>query len=181
MIQGRLIHDLEPLWELISSSQDYSPFWLLARELFPVAESIGDLIHGSSNNDNLQTFIDVDMAKISNEYSGKGAILAHLFRHSLLHTDEPRSIYAGNISIYWSIGFLDGRYHLLRLDKDPRNRSCVIQLDVRQFYEDLLVLLEHYKYNGPKSGVAKRYNSWTFKKYDDPAVKLLVKNFYQQN
>lgn len=177
-MQGRLLADLEPVWEMINHRK-YSPFWLLTRELFPVAESIGDLIYRSSPTVNLTKVLENDFSKIRPEYAGKGKMIALLYRHSLIHQDEPRSIYSGNISIYWNLAFIDGRYHLQVSDIDRRKRSCVMQFDLRTFYEDILSLLELYKDTGPKRGIAARYNSWTFRSYQDDETITAVRQFYK--
>lgn len=177
-IQGRLLADLEPVWQMINH-RAYSPFWLLARELFPIAESIGDLIYRDKPTVNLTKVLENDFSKIRPEYAGKGKMIALLYRHSLIHQDEPRSIYSGNISIYWNLAFIDGRYHLQVSDINRRSRSCVMQFDLRTFYEDILSLLELYKVKGPKRGVAARYNSWTFGNYQDNETVNAVRQFYE--
>jgi hypothetical protein len=130
--------------------------------MMPIAESIGDLIYKTDPTKNLELLIDNDLSKIRPIYKGKGTIISLLYRHSLIHQDEPRSIYAGNITIEWNLAFIDGRHHLLTLSKDTRRRVCVMSFDLRSFYEDLIALLELYKIKGPKRGVVTRYNSWTF-------------------
>jgi len=160
-IRTRLVNDLGPVWGQINHSE-YSPFWLLTRSMMPVAESIGDLIYKDTPIKNLEKLIDNDLAKIRSIYKGKGSIIALLYRHSLTHQDEPRSIYAGNITIEWNLAFIDGRNHLLTLAKDKHRRTCVMSFDLRTFYEDLQALLVLYESNGPKKGVVKRYNSWSF-------------------
>lgn len=177
-IQSRLLADMEPVWGMINSGR-YSPFWLLSRELFPIAESIGDLIYRDRPTVNLTKVLENDFCKVRPEYAGKGKMIALLYRHSLIHQDEPRSIYSGNITINWSLAFIDGRYHLRVSDIDRRRRSCVMQFDLRTFYEDILALLELYKEKGPKKGVAKRYNSWTFGNYQDDETVRTVKQFYK--
>lgn len=178
VIQSRLLSDMEPVWRMINSRQ-YSPFWLLARELFPVAESIGDLIYKDKPTINLTNVLENDFSKLRPEYTDKGKMIALLYRHSLIHQDEPRSIYSGNITINWSLAFIDGRYHLQVSDIDRRRRTCVMQFDLRTFYEDILALLELYKENGPKRGIAARYNSWTFGNYQDIETVRTVKQFYK--
>lgn len=179
-IQSRLLQDMEPVWQMINH-RDWSPFWVLARELFPIAESIGDLIYKDTPTVNLTKVLDNDFSKIGPEYSGKGKMIALLYRHSLIHQDEPRSIYSGNITINWSLAFIDGRNHLVVRDIDRRARSCVMQFDLRRFYEDIIVLLELYKTKGPKRGVASRYNSWTFGSYHNKEMKDTVRQFYQSS
>jgi len=177
-IQSRLLTDLEPVWQMINHRQ-YSPFWLLARELFPIAESIGDLIYRDKPTINLTKVLENDFSKIRPEYADKGKMIALLYRHSLIHQDEPRSIYSGNITIEWSLAFIDGRYHLKVSNIDRRRHSCVMQFDLRTFYEDILALLELYKEKGPKRGIASRYNSWTFGNYQDGETVRTVRQFYK--
>lgn len=188
-ILDRLVSDVGPVWELINS-RHYSPFWLLARSMMPIAESIGDLIYRDSTTQNLEKFIDNDLSKIRPIYKGKGAVIALLYRHSLMHQDLPRSIYAGNITIEWEIAFIDGRKHLITHSKDTLRRKCIMSFDLRTFYEDLLAILEQYEINGPRRGVASRYNSWSFlnlnnyKGYSNAKrtnLKKAVKIFYDHN
>src|ERR1700677_3038754 len=176
-IRTRLVDDLGPVWNLINHNR-YSPFWLLAREMFPIAESIGDLIYKHDDpSKNLADFIDKDLTKIRPEYRDKGKIIAQLYRHSLMHQDEPRSIYSGNVTIEWELAYIDGRKHLKTLSKDTRRHICRMSFDLRSFYEDIIELLGKYELNGPKRGIVKRYNSWTFKSYSDPEIKAMVKKF----
>ncbi len=177
-IQTRLLNDLEPVWQNINS-RSYSPFWLLARSMFPVAESIGDLIYKSSKtSENLEKFIDNDLSKIDPIYKNKGKLIALLYRHSLMHQDEPRSIHGGSYTIDWQIAFFNGTNHLKVLAKDGRSRSCTMSFDLRSFYNDLILLLEKYKLNGPKRGVVSRYNSWTFMNVKNKDSILIIKDFY---
>lgn len=186
-IKNRLVDDVGPVWRLINS-RPYSPFWLLTRSMMPIAESIGDLVYQSDSTvENLEKVIDNDLAKIRPIYKGKGAIIALLYRHSLMHQDEPRSIYAGNITIEWNLAFIDGRHHLQTLSKNPQTRTCVMSFDLRAFYQDLIALLDLYIAGGPKKGVVKRCNSWTFlnisSRYSGgkrAKLQKQIKDFYDQ-
>lgn len=161
-VLDRLEGDVGPVWKLVNSRQ-YSPFWLLVRSMMPIAESIGDLIYrNDSTSKNLEDLIENELAEVRPIYKGKGALIAVLYRHSFMHQDEPRSLYCGNITINWSVAFYDGSSHLKTSDKDRRRRSCTMQFDLRSFYEDLQQVLQNCIKSGPRKGVAKRYNSWTF-------------------
>lgn len=187
-VLNRLVDDVGPVWELVNSRK-YSPFWLLTRSMMPVAESIGDLIYrNDSTSKNLEDLIENELAAVRPIYKGKGALIAVLYRHSLMHQDEPRSLYCGNITINWNVAFIDGRYHLKTSNKDTRNRSCTMQFDLRSFYEDLQQVLNNCIKNGPRKGVVKRYNSWSFLNIETTSyttarktlLKKQTKDFYNQ-
>ncbi len=187
-ILNRLVDDVGPVWDLVNQ-QEYSPFWLLIRSMMPIAESIGDLIHqNGSTSMNLEALIENELTAVRPIYSGKGTLIATLYRHSLMHQDEPRSIFCGNITIHWNVAFIDGRYHLKTSNKDVRRRSCVMQFDLRTFYEDLQSVLRNCISDGPRKGVVKRYNSWTFLNINTMnatitrkvTLKDQVRNFYTQ-
>lgn len=187
-ILNRLVDDVGPVWELVNSRK-YSPFWLLTRSMMPVAESIGDLIYkNESTSKNLEDLIENELATVRPIYRGKGALIAVLYRHSLMHQDEPRSLYCGNITIHWNVAFIDGRYHLKTSNKDTRRRSCIMQFDLRSFYEDLQQVLHNCIKYGPRKGVAKRYNSWSFLNIESTSyakarktlLKQQARDFYNQ-
>jgi len=187
-VLNRLVDDVGPVWDLVNI-REYSPFWLLARAMMPIAESIGDLIYkNESTSKNLEDLIENELAFVRPIYKGKGALIVVLYRHSLMHQDEPRSLYCGNITINWNVAFIDGRYHLKTFDRERSNRSCTMQFDLRSFYEDLQQVLENCIRNGPRIGVAKRYNSWSFLNIETTSynatrkaiLKQQVKNFYNQ-
>lgn len=186
---NRLVDDVGPVWNLVDHTDDYGPYWLLMRSMMPVAESIGDLIYRhDSTSQNLEDLIENELAEVRPIYKGKGALITVLYRHSLMHQDEPRSLYCGNITIDWNVAYMDGRFHLTTSNKDSRRRSCTMQFDLRSFYEDLQEVLKRCIRNGPRKGVVKRYNSWSFlnlnKTVRSQAKKTLLqkqaKDFYSQ-
>lgn len=187
---NRLVDDIGPVWGLINHSKSYSPYWLLIRSMMPIAESLGYLIYGhDSTSRNLEELIENELAAVRPIYKGKGALIAVLYRHSIMHQDEPRSIYCGNITIDWNVAYIDGRYHLKTSSKDSRRRTCTMQFDLRSFYEDLQEVLQQCIKNGPRKGVVKRYNSWSFlnlksTSYTASRKKLLqqqARDFYNQS
>jgi len=60
--------------------------------MFPVAESLGDLIYRNDNATahNLWSVFQNDFGQVRPAYRGKAALLAQLYRHSLTHHDELR-------------------------------------------------------------------------------------------
>lgn len=62
----------------------WSPFWLIARSLFPIAESIGDLIYNNTSTiKNLIDLFENELAAINTSYENCSHIVPQLFRHSL--------------------------------------------------------------------------------------------------
>src|SRR5260370_32160767 len=73
-----------------------APFGWLVRMMFPIAESIGDLIYRHDNPvRNLRSVLDREYEAVRPGYAGKSAALAKLYRHALTHQDELRSLQTG--------------------------------------------------------------------------------------
>lgn len=145
-----------------------APFWALARMLFPIAEAIGDLMYQSAG---LVKGIE-ELKSIRPGYGGKAAILAQLFRHPLMHTDELRKVTTPNgKTVVWRLGFREPQIHLREERLDPDRIR--ISFDLTTFYHDLLALCAN---NASKSfgGRARdRYNAWLTRKLD-PSEKQAI-------
>ena len=175
----RLQGDMKPLWQSIRTDDSYTPYWLIARELFPVAESVGALIHNDiSNTKNLIDFFEKDLQKVRPGYADVSHIASDIYRHSLIHQDEMRSLRAGAITIEWRLSIGDSEYHLKRKHKNPRKRACTLSFDLFIFYNDILELLKMYEKKGPKRGIVGRYNRWTLKISPNSDTRLQAHEFY---
>jgi hypothetical protein len=95
-VLGRLEGDVGTVIHLIRKSKEQgcfpntAPFWSLIRMMFPIAESVGDLIYGEKNEKqkkgptaNLTCVLEKEFAARSLNYKGKAETLAMLYRHSL--------------------------------------------------------------------------------------------------
>ena len=58
--------------------------------MFPVAESLGDLLYRDKAGINLQSILANEFLAVRPGYRRIAATLAVLYRHSLTHHDEPR-------------------------------------------------------------------------------------------
>ncbi len=81
------------------------PFWALVRVMFPVTESLGDLIYqdDQSTAQNLRSIFENDFESVRSGYGNKAASLTVLYRHSLTHHDELRMISSNGRKMGWKI------------------------------------------------------------------------------
>lgn len=136
------------------------PFWALARALFPVAESVGDLIHRNSSTAlNLRLVLENQFEAERSGYRGVAAILTTLYRHSLMHQDELRVIKAGGRRVGWRVGSASNADHLRR-HRDPDGITFRIEWQPRVFLDDLLKVCETQAALPWHGHVMQRYNSW---------------------
>lgn len=143
-------------------------FWAFLRMLFPIAESLGDLLYQNNNGTakNLLDILEKDFVQYNKNYQELSAIISLLYRHSLIHQDEMRMIRYQDKSkkwyfVTWSITFGLESLHL-KIEKSDLDNTKIIGMnfDITQFYKDLIKILEEKReisYNGK---VAARYNSW---------------------
>jgi hypothetical protein len=118
------------------------PFWALIRIMFPVVESIGDLIYREDRATarNLRSVLEREFANIRSAYRGKAALLALLYRHSLTHDDELRTITSKRQKIGWMITSDQSGEHLTVVKPRPRLRVIVFQ--PLALYQDVLDVCE---------------------------------------
>lgn len=160
----RLRNDVGEIIKLVvaerSRDRDWCPWWALARMTFPIAESIGDLIYKSTPSNNLINVLGKDLALINPQYASMPNSLALLYRHSLMHQDELRSLDTQSGTLVWMLSFGMNSEHLklkqINQDKYPVFR---VNIDITQFYEDLVRLLED-KIKNPTPGAWNRYDEW---------------------
>ena len=114
------------------------PFWTLIRALFPVAESVGDLIHRKpSTVINMRLVLANEFESVRSGYRGIAATLATLYRHSLTHHDELRVVHARGRDVGWHSSGADDSNHL-KLHRGPGGTTFNIELQPRAFYADVV-------------------------------------------
>lgn len=195
-VRNRLIDDFGGIHQLVLENRNsqaakgltgIAPFWGFARMIFPIAESIGDLIHRSSSTVNLESFFKDDLSKIDDRYSEYSAILAQLFRHSLLHQDELRTLIIGKRKLVWALSMFGSSLEHLKIYQDQAdlNRRA-LHFDLTVFYNDLQLCLDEL-ISHPHRGCMGRYNSWLSKSYvgtnlslQEAATKEQIKQIFRK-
>lgn len=165
-ILNRLENEVGTLLHLIEEGKkgdhfkDTAPFWSLVRMLFPIAESLGDLIHrDSSTVRNLTSVLDAEFEAVRPGcYKGKSATLALLYRHSLTHQDETRSVITTKQECRWRLSYGERADHLKVIRKT--RRVVGIQFDTTAFYDDIVKVCRAAMKKRWKGEVKKRYNGW---------------------
>ncbi|MBI2888567.1 MAG: hypothetical protein HYY10_01460 [Candidatus Liptonbacteria bacterium] len=135
------------------------PWKAFTRMLFPMAESIGDLLHQCpETGDNLKEVFN-DLGKYNTRYGMTKNIMAIVYRNALMHQDEPKPISHGiTIRMEYALAFNIPEKHLhseLLGDKTMR-----LYFDLTQFYEDLVMLCEEQSKKDHQGRVATRYTRW---------------------
>jgi hypothetical protein len=137
-----------------------APLWALVRMMFPVAESLADLICQKDNqtSQNLKQILEKEFEAARPGYVGKAAILAVLFRHSLTHTDELRSLTSAGREVVWRLSYGMTADHL----KVTRPAPAIFELhfDTTAFYEDLVAVCRNALAVSWGGRVMQRYNTW---------------------
>jgi hypothetical protein len=164
-ILDRLENEVGTLMRLIEEGKkgdhfkDTAPFWSLVRMLFPIAESLGDLIYRDiSSVKNLTSVLGTEFEDERNGYKGKAATLALLYRHSLTHQDEVRSIVTATRECRWRLSYDERADHLKVIRKT--HRVVGIQFDTTAFYDDIVKVCRAAMRKRWGGEVKKRYNSW---------------------
>ena len=160
-VRARIEGDVGSLIELIRLGQknghfnNTAPFWSLARMLFPIVESLGCLLlRGQSTSANLKYGLE----HLNAEYKGISAIISLVYRHSLMHQDELRTLRKARTSITWNLRFDSPNEHLI-VTKFGRG-LYEIKFDLTKFYQDILSKLKELENVYFKKQVQKEYNSW---------------------
>lgn len=163
-ILGRLENDVGTILKLILKSRKEglfpgtAPFWALLRMTFPIAEAVGDLIYRNKTALNLQSVLENELEAVRAGYRGKAAILTLLFRHSLAHTDELRTLIIGEREVGWSVSWSEQMSHLSLLNVP--GIEVAIRFDTTAFYEDLVAVCQNAMGKPWGGQVMKRYNGW---------------------
>ena len=126
---------------------------------FPIAEAVGDLIHqGNRTAQNLQSVLENEFEAVRSGYQGKAAILTLLFRHSLTHTDELRTLVRGGREVGWLVSWSDQTNHLKLISN--AHGMDIIHFDTTAFYEDLVAVCRKAMGKTWGGKVMQRYNGW---------------------
>lgn len=137
------------------------PFWSLVRIMFPVAESLGDLLYGNQGQTTaaLRQILEQEFEIARPGYRGKAAILTLLFRHSLAHQDELRQLVNGDRRLTWHVsGDCDGGH--LELRRSQSGKTLLLQFQPRAFYADVLAVCRACQERPWGGRVMDRYNGW---------------------
>jgi hypothetical protein len=170
-VLARLENDVGTMHFVIAKAKeagawkDTAPLWGLVRMTFPIAESVGALIHDSQDGtvQNLILILENEFEAVRpGAYKGKANILALLFRHSLTHTDEMRSLLTNGKEVGWSLSWNMRADHMKVLKPAPGIYG--IHFDITAFYDDLVNVCRAAVVKTWNGRVMNRYNDWL--KYD---------------
>jgi hypothetical protein len=128
--------------------------------MFPVVESLGDLIYRRDNQtaQNLRSVLDKEFEEVRTGYRGKSAVLALLYRHSLTHQDELRTIKSSGKEVGWMVTPFEDNHHL---DIERTDSGILmIHFQPRSFYKDIVKVCEKAQHRRWGGEVKKRYNGW---------------------
>lgn len=136
------------------------PFWALLRAMFPVAESLGDLIYRNdeSTTKNLRSVLECEFESVRAGYAGKAALLAHRYRHALAHHDELRVVTSGGRSVGWGVNGEKSARHLEV--RRVRGELFRLTFQPRAFYDDILAVCDRARGRSWNGEVMRRYNEW---------------------
>ena len=180
-ILGRLEGDVGTILKLISKGKkegffpNTAPFWAFMRMTFPIAEAVGDLIYRNDKTvQNLQSVLENEFEAVRSGYQGKAATLALLFRHSLTHTDELRTLVIGKREVGWWVSW-SGQTDHLKLFPNVHGMD-VIRFDTTAFYEDLVAVCHNAMGQSWSGQVMKRYNGWLTLDLDKTRETKIIKD-----
>ena len=164
-VKNRLVDDVGGI--LLTNRIDglFTPFWAVARMLFPIAESIGDLIYQNDIHPtiNLEQVFQNEFEEARIGYKNKANLIAQLYRHSLTHTDELRELKHNEMICTWLLALDRSANHL----SSERLSENVIRIhfDLLQFYDDIKKVLDNLVIKAAKNTfndkIKERYNGWT--------------------
>jgi hypothetical protein len=128
--------------------------------MFPVAESLGDLIYRRDNAtaQNLRAVLENDFEAVRTGYRGKSALLALLYRHSLTHHDELRVLSTGGKRVGWKVSGNEDSSHMTAVH--TRSNTVVIEFQPRSFYTDIINVCARAQRRRWNGRVRVRYNGW---------------------
>jgi len=177
-VKTRLNRDVGGLIELIDKEPTFVPFWALIRALFPIAESISDLLYFRESDDvrKSQEFLikllRERFGKINPGYTQYAGVLVVMYRHSLTHQDVLRAILYqdAHIAVAWAVSFhAHGKKHVEMemvggkyedLTTGNQGQTAHLFFDLRQFYLDLDSVLDVLLKEDFGGKVGKRYQEW---------------------
>ena len=158
-ISSRFREEVGRLLAKIDFTTGPLPYWALIRMMFPVAESLGDLIYrkNDATAQNLRSVLETDFEAVRTGYAGRAAVLALLYRHSLTHHDELRTIRSGAREIGWFVNGADDGTHL---SIHRTGNQFMIEFQPRAFYADICGVCERAAGLSWGGEVMLRYNGW---------------------
>ncbi len=178
-ILARLEGDVGTILKLVSKGKKEgcfpgtAPFWALLRMTFPIAEAMGDLIYGNKTGQNLQSVLKNEFEAVRSGYQGKAAILVLLFRHSLVHTDELRTLVTEQGKVGWKVSWCEPKKHLKH--NVSGSRHVTIHFDTTAFYKDLVAVCCKAMNKEWDDQVMKRYNGWLTLDMDKTGKTTMIK------
>jgi len=182
-ISSRLQDDIGFLIK-VSLENGVTPFWALARSMFPIAEFLAYLLDQTSETSTskrLSTFIRDVLGQRNAGYVPLASIICQVWRHALTHTDVPpvvlvrsplnpdngsRAFSLDSRSMSWSLNIGAGNH--LQITKHG-DQSASFVFDLKAFYEDLVrvVLDVNLWATLPKDSVMHKYNGWSVVALDE--------------
>src|SRR5262249_46861188 len=103
LIRWRIENDVVRILNLVINDnknrglQNETPYYALARMMFPIAELMGSLIHRhKSTSCNLTLFLQKEFEEVRSGYKKVANTIVQVWRHRLIHTDEPPVLLASN-------------------------------------------------------------------------------------
>jgi hypothetical protein len=137
-----------------------APYWALLRMMFPVAESLADLIYPPGRTSiRLIKLLENEFQAVRTGYKGKAATIAQLFRHSLTHADEPRVLITPNQKrAGWLLSYLGPDVHLQLVYS--LTQSPVVCFDAGAFYDDIVAVCRAAIAKSWSGDAMQRYNEW---------------------
>lgn len=125
-VKGRLVDDIEPylvvIKQTVLKSGKKIGFWSLARMIFPVIEAVGSCIY-KERQFRLLERIGVPCP----------ALVWKMYRHSLIHGDQPRFLIYRKQRIDWEVRIFEGAHAI---------KKGVIAIDLGKCYRDFLGFLD---------------------------------------
>lgn len=149
--RGRLINEAGTYIKAIqvhNSTHDYGVgFFGSVRLLVPVIEHLTFILYGNKKADSRNKVLkDLGVAYPS--------IVWHIFRHPLMHGDEPCQITIGNQIVTWYIQLYNQSHRYEVMDSHHRQTDgkslpgpIVIHLDIIKLYNDMLSYMQELAYN----------------------------------
>jgi hypothetical protein len=165
-ILGRLENEVGTMLSLIEIGKHEkglfpgtAPLWSLVRMVFPIAESIGNLIHRhDSAVRNSRSVLENEFEGVRPGYVGKSAVLALLYRHALTHQDELQSLQTAGRELGWQLSYQGRAEHLQIANHGPALWS--LRFDTTAFYEDTVAVCRASIGRPWNGAVMARYNAW---------------------
>lgn len=180
-VLGRLESDVGTIHQLVEQSKkvgyfpNTAPLWALVRMTIPIAEATGDLIYGKTSTGNLICLLENDFEAVRpGAYKGKSNILALMFRHSLTHTDELRSLFTGGKEMGWLLSSNQHANHMQVAKADTH--ALILYFDTTAFYDDLVAVCRAAMAKTWNGEVMNRYNGWLMYDLDQARQTQNVRN-----